>query len=285
MEKFGFSWYNAVAMVGANHVLNGGNPLECDIPAEIPLVRPPLELALAQIRFPSILPIEQRDSPMVAEFQESVRSEYPDYGIETGIALALGPGGAVQQQAAPSRHIFKSGDGWEISLTRDFVVLSTTSYKAKDEFAEKVHSMAEAVRAHIRPHRADRLGVRFIDRVKGDDLLNIGKYVAPQFLGAYSMFGDTVQSMVTESLLTSAEGESMIARWGRFSAEQTPDGVGIQPLNEPSWVLDSDIYTGKFAGFDPHEIAEKTKALNGRAYAFFRRVFNEEFIRNCGGAL
>ena len=277
--------YTTFVMGDGNYVRKEGNPLECGIPAEIPLPRPPLELALAQIRFPSILPIDQPNSPMVAEFQESVRSEYPDYRAEAEGILAIGLGVGVTPPPPHLRHIFKSGDGWEISLTQGFVVLSTTSYKSKEEFADRVRIMANAVKEHIRPHRADRLGVRFIDRVEGDALRNIEKYVAPQFLGAHSVFGDAIQAMVTESLLTSAEGDNMLVRWGRVPSGRVPDGVEIQPHSEPSWILDSDIYTGKFAGFEPHEIAEKTKALTGRIYAFFRGVFNEKFIRDCGGVL
>ena len=278
--------YTAFVMGDGNHVRSGGSLLgdsllECGIPAEIPLARPPLKLALAQIRFPSVLPIDQSNSPMVAEFQESVRSEYPDYGTETGIALALGPGG-VMQQTAPSRHIFKSSDGWEIALTQDFVALSTTSYKAKEEFAQKVHNMADAVKASVRPHRANRLGVRFIDRVEGDALQKIEEYVSPEFLGTYSMLGGKIQSMITEAHLTPLEGKGMLVRWGFLSPGHVLD-VGISAHDGPSWMLDSDIYAGDFAGFDPHEIAEKTKELTGRIYAFFRGVFNKKYIRDCGG--
>ena len=177
---------NGGALIPAN------NPLEGPVPDEIMLTHPPLQLALAQIRFPPILAINQPNSPKVAAFQEAVRGEYPDYHAESSLSIALGPQGA--QASTSPHHRFKNAGGWEITLTQDFVALATSRYQKKGDFAVKAGEVAEAVRTHINPHKASRLGVRFIDRVEERVGKNISEYVNPAFWGALSVFGGGANS-------------------------------------------------------------------------------------------
>ena len=44
-------------------------------PVEVPLVNAPLVRVIAQLRFPLVAAIEQRD--FIAPFQEAIRSSYP----------------------------------------------------------------------------------------------------------------------------------------------------------------------------------------------------------------
>ncbi len=266
-----------------NALILTDSPLECPVPEEILLSHSPLKLALAQIRFPSILSISQNSSSVVADFQEAIREDYPEYHVETGITFALPPAGAGVGTQQSMRHIFKNNDGWEVSLTQDFICLATTSYNMKDDFVSRVKDMVEKAQVKIKPHSVSRLGVRFVDRVEGELLANISKYVNPNFLGPYLMFGhERTNSLITETILRPIESEGMIVRWGYLPAGQEFGGINIPADKNPSWVLDSDIYTGQFP-FDSNEIVTQTKALTERNYAFFRKVFNDEFIRYCGG--
>ena len=260
-------------------------PLECPVPDEILLTNPPLKLALAQIRFSPILFINQPNSVKLAAFQEAVRTQYPDYRSEASLSIAIGPQGVQAPPVPAVHHKFKNSEGWEITLTQDFATLATTCYRTKRDFAEKVGEMSEAVRTNIAPHRAERLGIRFIDRVEEEAFDNIGKYINPEFLGAQPVFGERVQSLMTETLLSLPDEKTMIIRWGQIPANNPIPGLDIPPAKKPSWVLDTDIYTKPFNGFDPHEISGQAEKLAGRVYAVFRKVFNDEFIRICGGKL
>ena len=75
----------------------------------------------------------------------------------------------------------------------------------------------------------------------------------------------------------------MIIRWGRIPANNPIPNSTIPAVDMPSWVLDADIHTKPFDGFDPEELASQTEQLAGRVYAIFRGVFNEGFIRARGG--
>ena len=51
------------------------NPLTATPPTEVPLKNAPLVRAIAQVRFPPILSIEQQE--FVGSFQEAIRQKYP----------------------------------------------------------------------------------------------------------------------------------------------------------------------------------------------------------------
>jgi len=69
------------------------DPLVAPLPAEVPLKNAPLERVIAQLRFPEILSVEQRD--FVAPFQEAIRSKYPVLRQEQTQGILLGPAGAA----------------------------------------------------------------------------------------------------------------------------------------------------------------------------------------------
>lgn len=258
--------------------------LDGPVPEEVVLTNPPLKRALAQIRFLPILGINQPDSSMVASFQEAIRVEYPNYQRELeSVSLSHGIGGQAESETF-LRHMFKDDEQkWEILLTHEFVALSTTAYQTKGEFARKIRMVADAMAKHIKPHRATRLGIRFVGRIDGDDLRDIDKHINPEFLGPYAMFGGKVDLLITEILLSLSDDIKMMARWGCLPPGKPPaPGMDISALDEPSWILDSDIYTGPFPGFIPEEIADRAESMAGRFNAFFRGVFKDEFIRKYG---
>lgn len=257
------------------------------VPGEVVLSNPPLKLALAQVRFPIILPISQPNAPQVASFQESIRDDYPIYQEQNNISFSMVMDNVEQspQLAGQSQifHTLKSEDGWDIVLNRDAVSLSTTKYRTKEEFVDRFSKIVEAVQSNFNPNKVTRLGVRFIDRVEDDAVLkNLNKYINPAFLG---LFPDITQSSLMQSLLTIDKKTSMNLKWGLFDPNQPIPGVNIHPHPNVSWVLDSDIFVENFTSFDPNEITSITRDFSGSAYAMFRHVFNNNFIRFCGGKI
>ena len=255
--------------------LSMASPLTCPVPPEIPLTNPPLKLALARIQFPPILTINQPDSSAVAAFQEDIRKDYPDYHMQANTGLAVVP-------ISMFRHIFESASGWNIYLTQEFVALTATSYRTKAEFVDRIRCVAEATKKHFSPHHTTRLGIRFVDRVEGEAVKEIGQYVNPAFLGP---FANANSLMAAEALLSPSESEAanMILRWGYLAPNKPFDGVEIPPYPDTCWFLDSDINSKEYDDFDPAKIAEDAMVLTGRIYAFFRHVFNDKFLISCGG--
>ena len=86
------------------------NPLEAPTPEEVPLNDAPLVRVIAQLRFPEILSVEQRE--FVAPFQEATRSRYPVLRQEQTHRASAGAGGvAKRSQESPGASAIRLGLG------------------------------------------------------------------------------------------------------------------------------------------------------------------------------
>ena len=253
---------------------------------------PPLVVVLAQVRFPTILSVN--DQAHIAKFQESIRGDFPHYANTIGGEPGVQPVAGGVQIALPSpMHHFTSESGWTVSLCQDFMSLSTntpSAYKSRDDFVGRLKSVTESLRNHLNPGRVNRLGVRFVDRVSGEDeeMRNLDKFIHADFLGpdmSRHVPGGHPQ-IVSRALLPAREGK-IIAHWGFLAPNEkiaTLDTVEALPYS--CWVLDLDIFTSESSiDFDPDAISQKTGEFADRIYAVFRHVFLPEFILKRGGTL
>ena len=70
---------------------------------------------------------------------------------------------------------------------------------------------------------------------------------------------------------------------GRPPARSTVDPAAVDPVDEPSWILDIDAFLEETSAFDVEMIGSRTRALAERIYSFFRWVVTDEFHRRYGG--
>jgi uncharacterized protein (TIGR04255 family) len=63
----------------------------------------------------------------------------------------------------------------------------------------------------------------------------------------------------------------------------TPDPAAIQPVNEPSWLLDLDMSTATQQDFEVDAVVAKTRSFSASIYSFFRWAVEDEFLRRFGG--
>ena len=89
----------------------------------------PVHEVICQLRFPTILSINQADP---AEFQDRIRAVLPQY-VKREEHPAPKPG---QNAETVNNYHFLSADGkWKLNLTRDFIALSTLAYPGWEAFA------------------------------------------------------------------------------------------------------------------------------------------------------
>ena len=94
---------------------------------------------ICQLRFPTILSIDTREP---ADFQETVRAAFPRYQCQ--VENLPGVNGAPARTV--NNHTFISEDGsYKLSLTKDFIALSTMRYTHWEDFAARL----EIGRAHV----------------------------------------------------------------------------------------------------------------------------------------
>ena len=87
---------------------------------------------ICQLRFPTILSIDTREP---ADFQETVREAFPRYQCQ--VETIPGVNGAPNRTI--NNHTFLSEDGgYKLSLTKDFIALSTMRYTNWEDFAARL---------------------------------------------------------------------------------------------------------------------------------------------------
>jgi uncharacterized protein (TIGR04255 family) len=63
----------------------------------------------------------------------------------------------------------------------------------------------------------------------------------------------------------------------------TVDPNAIEPIAEPSWVLDLDMFSNEQQAFVPVEIVAAARRYCERLYAVFRWAVTDDFLRRYGG--
>ncbi len=127
----------------------------------------PLAEVICQLRFPTILRI---DAELPVAFQEKIRAQFPIYREPeftpvAGLPKHVPPEIAgMMGRRSPHEFLTSSGD-WKVSLTRDFVALTTAKYERWEEFKKLLEIPLETLTSVYRPAQFDRIGLRYRDLV------------------------------------------------------------------------------------------------------------------------
>ena len=253
--------------------------------AEIPLERAPLVLVVAQVRFPTVASIAE-DQAFIAPFQERLRDAYPVLRPEQQAQLMLGPEGPVQQSTGRLWRFEQHNGPWSVTLTPDFVALSTSSYTSHQDFLDRLAATLNALEEWLKPAVCDRLGVRYVDRITDARLLEgLGSLLRPEVLGAASIeTGDenvVRQHSLVDSAFRHTDGSELRARWGTLPANSTFDPA-IPAISEVSWVLDLDMSTTAPEDFSASALARRAQVFAEHIYRFFLWAVTDEFLDRHG---
>lgn len=253
------------------------NPLLDPPPAEVHLAKAPLEWVIALVRFPMVMEIERPE--FLATFQASLRAKYPIGITETVQDLA------ITTPAPPPKRVWRFSDeqGSRVSLAQDFIALETRSYQSRSDFIARFREVLEAIPAAGRPPRADQLGVRYVDRLRGDALRDIATLVRPEIAGIASTEARRGCRHAFSDNSFQVGDDVLVARWGLLPKATTIDPAVMEPLPEPSWLLDLDMVSQQPMPFEPAAIAERAQAFATRIYTFFRWAITPEFLTRFGG--
>lgn len=258
-----------------------GDPLVAPPVAEIPLRDAPLVRVIAQVRFPLLLSVEQRD--FVAPFQEAIRATYPVLRQEQVQRVLVSSDGIAAPQPQTAWRFEDMERSWRVSLTPEFLALETTAYTSRSDFLDRLRLVTSALDEHVGPKLVDRLGVRYIDRIHGDAVREIERLVHPEIRGiAGTPMSAHALHTLTESMFW-LEGARMVTRWGRLPADATTDPAAIEPIDEESWILDIDMFSADVFAFSVDRIVGDARHFAERIYNVFRWVVTDDFLRRYGG--
>jgi uncharacterized protein (TIGR04255 family) len=264
-----------------------GNPLVALPPKEVPLEKAPLVRVIAQVRFPSILSIGE--ASFVAAFQEHIRRQYPILQPEQTRSFFFGDQGL--ESTSPTSMVWRFIDKtekWRVSLASNFVTLETTDYLSRADFLQRFKEILIATDTHIKPQVFERLGLRYIARLIGQDVDQLTRFLRPEVSGVLaSEIAVHAEQSINDSFFTLPDQLSQIhSRWGRFPANVTIDPTAIEPVPESSWVIDLDMFTTPFVevkAFEVEPMMNDAQSFAERLYTFFRWAVTKDFLLHFGG--
>ena len=111
---------------------------------------------ICQLRFPPLLAIDAREP---ADFQDTVRERFPRYHCQTEPSNAPG-----KEPQSVRNYSFISEDGcYKLSLTKNFIALSTMRYSGWGNFAHTLDEpLGQCIRIY-RPAYFERVGLRYVN--------------------------------------------------------------------------------------------------------------------------
>ncbi len=263
-------------------IFSSENPFVGPVPETVHLTNTPLTGVLVQVRFPEILSIAKTD--FIADFQESIRADYPLHHLDQNPALEVN-NNSVRQALEPNWRFFDKVRQWRLSLSTNFVALETRAYKSRLDFTERADAIMRALSKTIKPGLTTRIGVRYADQIHGPQWEKLSHFIRPEILGPYT--GDYRKNLdrTLNEIVCNTDVGRMTSRWGYAPANQTHQPELMPPISVPSWFLDIDAYN-EFVqpeAFDTDKIKDQVMQLATRAYGFFRWAVNDEFLKACGG--
>ncbi|WP_108645599.1 TIGR04255 family protein [Polynucleobacter rarus] len=258
------------------------SPLHGPIPAQVPLSKAPLVRVIAQIKFSEVLGVESPE--LVADFQDAISHSYASLIRESGFNSQM-PG--IGMHLSPPMTHWRFSDHpvdwqWRVTLTSQFITLESTQYTSRDDFIERLQVILEAVEEHIKPAMMIRLGIRYINRILGKELQDLSLLVRPEIAGVVgTSMANSIYLSLSETVFD-LEGKKMTARWGMVPSGVTVDPSTTLPIDEPSFLIDLDVFEEIPSGFQSGEITIKAKLFAERSYAFFRWAVTDEFLLRFG---
>ena len=261
-------------------------PLGGPPPAEINLPQAPLVRVLAQVRFPGILKIENKD--VVSSFQEEIRRDYPLFEQQATqvVEVQVGPGGPAIKQAPATNWRFQDADrNWRLSLSTDALSIEVEKYTSRDDFLARWAGALAAAQRIFDPRIAVRIGMRYIDRVVDEPFASIDELIHTEILGfARPPLREHVHHALSEATLAVEEGEVLL-RWGIMPANGTVDPNVLPPVTISSWILDIDVFSGVQRPFENVQLGKSFRALAERAYTVFRYMTKPQFLKTYGDGM
>lgn len=233
--------------------------------------KPQLMEVLCQLRFPTILKIEN-ESPY--QFQEKIRDEYPNYSLNEDKNTN------GKTQIVTKNHTFLSLDGrWKVNLACGFISLSTRSYGGWEEFAQRLDKLLVEFIGVYHPACFQRIGLRYINAIRKEvlGLADVGwrELITPPFLGLMA------EASIPEKAFLKDEQSVALSLPGGAKAN-VKSGPGLMRLVHnvthdvkelPVYMLDLDTYMD--GNTELSHVASVLNILHDNADDLFRGAITE----------
>lgn len=210
----------------------------------------PLNQVVCQLRFPSILKIE---ATLPADFQESIRGAFPIFQERQVQPLPQLP--AELEDAIPSdlkRFLPRGSSGyefisddreWQVTLTRDFLALRTSSYSRWEEFTNRLSGPLNSLKEIYTPAFFTRIGLQYQNLIRRQEInkseVEWSELIQPHLAGILSDrdVGPHVEDCTQIATLRLEESLGQVRiQHGLVMIEET---------EEVAYLIDSDFFTAQ----------------------------------------
>jgi uncharacterized protein (TIGR04255 family) len=234
------------------------------------LRNPPIKVAVAQLKFDSILSMSKPD--FVAPFQEMVRREYPVVQKAHTLEVQILPAPGAPTETSTTWRFIDSEESWIVSLAADFISLESVAYTTFDDFSDRFDRLLRSVVEVFAPNPQTRLGLRYINelRIEGRERIEDWRgLINDALLGTLSsgVFDQDVREAVQVINCQQPDGTFAL----RF-AVKTEEGACRQ-------VLDFDYYNEERKPIDVPALREVLQRYNDVIYRMFRWCVQDELLQ------
>ena len=232
---------------------------------------------ICQLRFPEILAISAH---LPVDFQEAIRSDYPQYSArkEAAAPQIVGTPGHLNLENQPTtiNYQFTSADGiWQINLTSTFIALACKQYVCWEEFAKKLDNLLAVFIKIYNPAYFARIGLRYVNFISKKNLdvvdLPFCKLIQPMYLGVLADHevdesNATRSSVDAEFAIRGGCRAKILAGLGRVQKNGIDDG-------EVKFIFDQDLYMK--GNIPVNYSAGALQTLHSQAFPIFRHAISD----------
>lgn len=266
-------------------------------PPRYRLDRPPLVLALAQVRYD----VHARLATLggIAPVQDRLEELFPYMqGVqEQEVSFVLGPGGAAVPPLGQPQQTWRFIDdaGWSLVVAPDSATVSVGSgYDSIDEIATRFRAIIDALAVGGRVRRCTRLGVRYVNIAEfapGDDV-SWRTWFRPDFVGWVGGHALTAQAVVSVAQ-TQVVGSLSEDPPGAVGPVQgiirhglVPENSVVPSLSTPTasrgYLIDIDLWMDGPQPLQAEDVSQQFLALHGQIDRFFYWTLTEAGRANFG---
>lgn len=247
------------------------------------LVRPPLELAILEVRF------RAESADIVPEVALQARDRLADLGHfyarmeqaqEGRIEIQMRPGTAPMsqvQQVARGWQLHAGDGSGHVTLLPGAVALQTTRYERWSVTLRPVlDALLTVTEELLGPSLVERIGLRYVDRFVDTEArtpASWGERIHPDLLGAlrHPVFGQHVRGAQQQLELSLGAAQGALLRHGPFADPAAGGAV--------SYLVDIDVYDAEPSLFRTADLVTRAEVLNRTAASLFQASVTHDYLR------
>jgi uncharacterized protein (TIGR04255 family) len=242
------------------------------------LRKAPIAYALCQVKFPTLGPI---DEARAEAMHGPLRADYPYRIPQDTTEITVAPGAGLPSPIVRRSWLLldrRKTSGFSLDSTS--LVYRTAVYTDFEHFVAETMRGVEGVLASLKPPVIERIGLRFIDLIEGNDASDLHQFIEPQLYG----FTPQVEGFVPQATQQFIRGRTreglLLLRYSRAKhvsalpadlSDAALIGMRVPAKDRESVIIDIDHFRENAdLDPDPSQIQQLIETLQGPMSTLFK---------------